>query len=96
MFALDPAALDDSADRIAAAAGVLSCLDVASPFGAVTDGLEGSAAAGGSQWAASRLDAAVDAWAAHLLDLCETARQVARDVAATDHDVAVQLRPVPR
>ena len=88
MFALDPQALDVAAGRIDAVAASLSCLDVAGPFGAVGVGLPGSATAEACRWTSAGLDAAVDSWAEHLLDLCQTARRVARDAADTDHAVA--------
>ncbi len=88
MFALEPDRLDDAAARIAAAAGALGCLDVGSPVVASRDGLPGSETARGCLWLATRLDATLDVWAEGLLDLCDSARAVARDAVATDRDVA--------
>ena len=92
MLALDPQALDDAAGRIDAVAASLTCLDVASPFRVAGETVPGSATAEACWWVATDLEAAVDAWADHLRDLCETARLVARDVAATDESVAETLR----
>ena len=88
MFSLDPDLLDGAAARIADAASTLSCLDVSGPVTAGRDGLPGSETAEGCLWLATRFDAAIDVWADKLVDLCETARMVARDAAATDRDVA--------
>ena len=91
MLALDPQALADAAGRIDAVAASLSCLDVASPFRVAGEALTGSATAETCWWVATDLDAAVDAWADGLSGLCQTARLVARDVAATDASVAATL-----
>ena len=88
MFALDPAALDDAAVRLTAAAGALACLDVSGPLGAAGDELAGSATATGCLWLATGLDAALDAWAAGVVGLSGAARQVSLDAVTTDHDVA--------
>ena len=97
MFALDPVALRDAADRLSATAGVLGCLDVASPFAAVAAELPGSAAAGGCDWVATRLAAALDCWESRLADLWETARWVAGDTTQTDLDTAGRYpAPAPR
>ena len=92
MFALDPQALDEAAGRIDAVAASLSCLDLAAPFGAVDGALRDSATGAACRWTAAGIDAAVDSWAEHLLDLCETARRVARDAAGTDDAVADTFR----
>ena len=92
MLALEPHSLHDAAGRIGAVAASLTCLDVASPVRVAASAVPGSATAEACWWVASDLDAAVDAWADHLRDLCETARLVARDVAATDESVAETLR----
>jgi hypothetical protein len=88
VLALDPQALDAAADRIAAVAASLSCLDVTGPLRAVGEALPGSATAETCWWVATDLDAAVDAWADTLLAVCEAARLVARDAEATDASVA--------
>lgn len=92
MFALDPGALVDAASRIASAAEVVTGLDVAGRFGGAADSLPGAETGSACLWSATRLEAAVDVWAEHLVDLCETARLVARDAAAVDQEVAGQLR----
>ena len=94
MFILDPQALDEAAGRIDAVADSLACLDVAGPFGLVGDALPGSATLDACRWTSTRLDAAVDSWAEHLLVLCRTARQVARDAATTDQAVGESFRTV--
>jgi hypothetical protein len=91
VFALDPPSLDTAAGRIDAVATSLTDLDVAGLFGAVDAALPGSATAGACRWTAAGLDAALDGWADHLLGLCEAARRVARDAAATDAAVAGEL-----
>lgn len=88
MLDLDPHALDDAAARIDAAAASLSCLDVAGPFGLASRAVPGSETGAACGFAAADLVAAVDAWVRHLRRLCEAARLVARDVAATDAEVA--------
>ncbi len=92
MLALDPQVLDDAAGRIAEVAASLTCLDVASPFRVAGEALPGSATAEACWWVATDLDGAVDAWADNLLAVCEAARLVARDVAATDASVAEAYR----
>jgi hypothetical protein len=92
VLALDPQVLDDAAGRIATVAASLTCLDVASPLVSVGDAMSGSATAEACRWVATELDAAVDAWADGLVDLVEVARLVARDLAATDDDVAGAFR----
>jgi hypothetical protein len=94
VFALDPRALDEAAGRIDAVAASLACLDVTGPFGLVGDALPGSATRDACLWASTDLEAAVDGWGEHLLDLCRTARQVARDAASTDHAVGESFRTV--
>ena len=88
MFAMDPHALADAAGRIDAAAASLSCLDVAGPFRAAGDALPGSATLAACRWTATGIDTALDSWAEHLVELCETARLVARDAVDTDEAVA--------
>jgi hypothetical protein len=88
MFSIDPELLDGAAGRIADAASVLTCLDVSGPVTAGREGLPGSETATGCLWLASRFDAAIDVWADNLVDLCETARMVARDAAEVDRGVA--------
>ncbi|WP_432478304.1 hypothetical protein [Nocardioides sp. GXQ0305] len=95
MLALDPQVLDDAAARIDSVAASLSCLDVAGPFRVASDALPGSATAEACWWVATELDAAVDAWADGLVALCETARRVAHDLAATDASVASGFRAGP-
>ena len=92
MLALDPQALDDAAGRIGAVAASLTCLDVAEPFRVAGEAVPRSATAEACWWVATDLEAAVDAWADHVSDLCETARLVARDVASTDESVAEAMR----
>jgi len=88
VFALDPQALDGAAARIDAAAASLSCLDVTHPLRVAGEAVTGSATAAACGWTAAGVDAALDAWVAHLLDLADTARRVAGDAIATDDDVA--------
>lgn len=92
MLALDPQTLEEAAGRIGAVAAALTCLDAAGPLHRVREVLPGSAAGAAALRAATALDAAVDAWAAHLVDLAETARLVARDLQATDTAVAGTFR----
>lgn len=96
MFALDAQALGGAAARIDAVVASLGCLDVAGPFGAAAAALPGAATRAACEWTATGLDAAVDTWAAHLLDLCETARRVARDAVDTAAVVADDLGTVVR
>ena len=92
MLALDPQVLDDAARRIDTVAASLPGLDVAGPLLAAGDGVPGSATAGACRWLATEVDAAVDAWADTLVGLREAARLVARDLTATDDDVAHAFR----
>jgi hypothetical protein len=92
VFALEPRALGDAAGHVDAAAASLACLDVACPFRAAGDALPGSATLSACEWTGTGLVAAVDAFADHLVDLCETARRVAGDAVRTDEDVAERLR----
>lgn len=94
MFALDPQALVEAAHRIDAVAASLSCLDVTGPFGVVGDALPGSVTRDACLWTSTDLEAAVDSWGERLLDLCRTARQVARDAVATDRVVGESFRTV--
>lgn len=94
MFALDPPALLGAAGRIDAVAASLSRLDVTGPFELVGDALPGSVTRDACLWTATDLEAAVDSWGEHLLDLCRAAHQVARDAVATDHVVGESFRTV--
>ncbi|QBR93194.1 hypothetical protein [Nocardioides euryhalodurans] len=88
MFAVDPLVLTDAAARIADAAGAVSRLEVSGALGDVAAALPGSASVEGCRWLGSRAEASLEVWAGHLVELCESARLVARDAAVTDGVVA--------
>jgi len=92
VFALDPEALDGAAGRIAAAAASLTGLEVARPILEAGAALPGSETSDACLMTGTRLEAAVDDWATGLVELCETARAVARDAAETDAGVAEDYR----
>lgn len=94
MLSVDPPVLADAAGQVEASAGVLTGLDVAGPFVAVSDALVGSRTSQSCLCVSTRLGAAVQVYAEGLEALAGAARRSAADFSGTDHGVASGFGPV--
>ena len=88
MLVADSGALTSAAGEVDAAAAALADIDVASPFGEVSDALVGSETSQACLWVSTRLGAAVQVCADRLHNLSTASSGTAADFTATDQGVA--------
>jgi hypothetical protein len=88
MLVADAGALTSAAGQVEATAGALADIDVAGPFGEVSDALVGSQTSQACLWVSTRMGAAVQVYADRLRDLAGSSRHTAADLTRTDRNVA--------
>jgi len=88
MLVADTGALSSAAGQVDTTAAALADIDVASPFGEVSDAVVGSETSQACLWVSTRLGAAVQVYADRLRDVSAASRGTAADLGGTDHAVA--------
>lgn len=84
MLVAEPSALHGAAGQVDGIADALADVDVAGPFGEVSDALVGSETSQACLWTSTRLGAAVLVYADRLRLLAAASRGTAADLTATD------------
>lgn len=87
MLAADTSTLTTAGGRVDGIADALADVDVASPFGEVSDALVGSETSQACLWVSTRLGAAVQVYADRLRNLAGASRGTAADLSGTDDAV---------
>jgi hypothetical protein len=87
MLVAEPSLLTSAAARVDGIAGTLADIDVASPFGEVSDALVGSETSQACLWVSTRLGAAVQVYADRLRHLAGASRGTATGLTCTDDAV---------
>jgi hypothetical protein len=88
MLRVDFSALSGAADGVDASADALADVDVAGPFGDVSDALVGSQTSEACLWVSTRVGAAVQVYADRLHSLADASRTTVQDFTLTDGGVA--------